>query len=357
MTGPAVSGTLASCGVRICGVAREAEGDGTMKRRFALGAGLLAVLTAVSSPGLGQAVKGSAVGPVRAPGTEAAVAGDAAGGPPGLVDRLRDKGANVTGLGALGGLSGWLVEPRRGDAYTLYVTGAGHAVAGLMYGPDGALLTGSQLKALGRERSRVPAGALRWDAERDRQGRAGDVRRGREVERRIAHVPGQAPAHGDGYSVVRPAAAVPPTPVAEGLFARSADLFGFTIGHWGPAAVLFADPGCRWSRDAVAKLRVAALKGRFRLRVIPVGLLGEESARAAVRIVSSADPMRAWFGSDVAAEHRAGGMWIEESNGVFEEWGENAVPLLAWRDREKGPVYRVGTVRDAEEWVLEAFGR
>lgn len=357
MTGAAVPGTLGSRAVRISGVAREPEGDRTMKRRFALGAGLLAVLTAVSSPGLGQAVKGTAVGPVGASGTKAAVGGDMAGGPPGLVDRLRGKGARVTGLGVLGGMSGWLVEPRRGDAYTLYVTGAGHAVAGLMYGPDGALLTGSQLKALGRERTGAPAAAARADPERDRPRRAGDVRRGREVDRRMAHVPGQAPVHGDGYSVVRPPAAVPPTPVAEGLFARSADLFGFTIGHWGPAAVVFADPGCRWSRDAVAKLRVAALKGRFRLRVIPVGLLGEESARAAVRIVSSPDPMRAWFGSDVATEHRAGGVWIEESNGVFEEWGENAVPLLAWRDREKGPVYRVGTVRDADEWLLEAFGR
>ena len=311
-----------------------------MLRSAGFRTGLLAASIAASAPA--QAADGAAVlekggVPVTA---EAGTGGER---PPLLVGRLRGRGARVTGLGEVGGLSGWLVEPRGGDAYTLYVTGGGHAVAGLLYGPDGGSVTGSQLRAVDLEAAKEAGG--------------GERRREAEGKSRVAHVPGPPRADAGGYSVVRPRLEPASKPAPEGLFERSGDLFGFTIGHWGPTAVMFADPGCPWSREAVDRLRVEAAKGRFRLRVIPVGLLGEKSARAAVRIVSSPDPVLAWFGRDVAAEHRAGGMWIEESNGVFDAWGENAVPLLAWRDREKGPVYRVGTVRDAEEWLAEAYAR
>ena len=319
-----------------------------MLRIAVVWAGVAAVSLAAWGPAAGQAAKETRVAGKDGSAARAETAG---GGPaaPGLVDRLRGRGARVTGLGEVGGLSGWLVEPRGGEPYTLYVTGGGHAVAGLLYGPEGGALTGAQLR-------RVDGDARRTRG-RDAAGEAAGDRRVRESEVRVAHVPGAPAAAPDGYSVVRPRLEPPAKPAPRGLLARSADLMGFTIGHRGPTAVMFADPLCPWSRDAVDKLRVEAAKRRFRLRVIPVGLLGEKSARAAVRIVSSPDPMLAWFGRDVAGEHRAGGMWIEESNGVFDEWGENAVPLLAWRDREKGPVYRVGTVRDAGEWLLEAYGQ
>lgn len=309
-------------------------------RRAAKTVWVIAALLAAAAPAAGR--EGGPDAAAAAEGTDRSAVPGGGGGTPALVERLRGRGARVTGLGEAGGLSGWLVEPRSGDAYTLYVGVGGHAVAGLMYGPDGGLLTGSQLRAAGRAGAAPAKEAeeLRKEAE----------------ELRVAHVPGRDPEGGAGYSVVRLAAAEPAKPAAAGLFEKSARLFGFTIGHWGPMALVFADPACPWSRDAVDKLRGHAVKGRLRIRVIPVGLLGAESARQAVRIASSPDPMLAWFGRDIAAAHRAGGMWIEESNAGFEAWGENAVPLIAWPDRRKGHVYRVGTVGDAERWFAEAFG-
>ena len=66
---------------------------------------------------------------------------------PDLVSALRDQGAQIVPLGTRGGLTGYLVTPVGGAGYSLYVTGDGHGVAGLLYGPDGALLTGGQLAA------------------------------------------------------------------------------------------------------------------------------------------------------------------------------------------------------------------
>ena len=263
----------------------------------------------------------------------------------GLVARLRARGARLTGLGERSGLEGWLVELGGGDAYTLYVAKDGHAVAGLMYRPDGGLVTGSQLKAAGQEGTGV-------------RGRGGDEI-GSQGQSEVAHVAGssQGSESGGGFSVVRPGGGVRGKTAPAGLFAKSVQVFGFTLGNRGKIVVVFADPGCRWSKEVVQELGRHATAGRFRLRVIPVGVLGARSATAAIRIVSSPDPALAWDGRDVAAAHRAGGMWVEENNGVFDRWGENAVPLIVWPDRKGGYVYRVGVIPDVPRWVEEVFGQ
>ena len=67
--------------------------------------------------------------------------------PEGLVSGLRANGAHVLSLGSRGGLDAYFVTPAKSTGYSLYVTEDGHAVAGLLYGPDGAELTGAQLAA------------------------------------------------------------------------------------------------------------------------------------------------------------------------------------------------------------------
>ena len=75
-----------------------------------------------------------------------------------LVNALRDQGAQIVPLGPRGGLAGYLVTPVGGAGYSLYVTGNGHGVAGLLYGPDGVLITGAQLR---RRAWRKPSGRRR----------------------------------------------------------------------------------------------------------------------------------------------------------------------------------------------------
>ena len=233
-----------------------------------------------------------------------------------VIAELRASGASVTALGERGGLAGWLVRLRDGSRYSLYVTEGGYSVAGLLYGPKGEALTPGQLQRAG---AAADAGA------RVARGPVRDIPLGAK----------RAPA---------------------GLFERSVAAFGFTLGHSGPMAVTLADPGCEFSRSTVEELGRKAVAGRFRLHVVPVGVLGAASAEMAVRIAASADPALAWFGRDVAPVHRAGGQWVEANNELFEAWGENAVPLIAWTSPAGAKVYTVGEIGDVERWTTEVFG-
>ncbi len=254
-----------------------------------------------------------------------------AGEVPGVVGALRAEGVSLTPLGKRGGLDGWLVRPRKGEPYSLYVTADGYAVAGLLYGPRGELVTGRQLAVA----AKAPPGRRFAEASAGRQRRV-------EAER----------GGSSAGSVLEGAKAVP-----AGLFVRSADAFGFTLGQRGPVVLVLADPGCEWSRSTVAELGGLAAAGRFRLRVVPVGVLGAASAKAAVRIVSSPDPALAWFGRDVAVAQRAGGQWIEENNEIFELWGVDSVPVIAWPSPvSAGFQYGVGAISDTARWTEEVFG-
>ena len=245
---------------------------------------------------------------------------------PDLVSALRDKGAEIVPLGPRGGLAGYLVTPAGGAGYSLYITNDGHGVAGLLYGPDGTLITGDQLASMRGENP--PAGAGPKDLS----------------------VPGKAATPGGSTGGSRAA-----------LFERSASAFGFTLGERGPLAVLFADPNCPWSRSAVARIGREAMAGRLRLHVVPVALLGAASARRAVAIAAGPDPAQAWFARDAGP----GGLGsqeardrIQRNNALFDAWGERSVPLIAHRTMKGGIagggiVHRVGDIADLDAWLRE----
>ena len=150
-----------------------------MRRIHLLLSGLVA-LTAVSM---------AAAAPLKAAG---------GGGQRDLIEALRSGGAQVVALGARGGLDGYFVTPAEGAGYGLYLTGDGHAVAGLLYGPDGIEITGAQLAAA---RSEAPGGSASPAAPRT------------DAVIATAHAAGEE--------------AVSRSP---GLFERTAGAFGFTLG-------------------------------------------------------------------------------------------------------------------------------
>ena len=271
-----------------------------------------------------------------------------------VVSALRANGALILTLGERGGLQGHFVELANGDAYGLYVTPDGHAVAGLLYGPDGTLLTGRQIEAARGERGAAAEtlaaqGARR--AARDNEISAADWRSG--AEEYAGGAVDFAGTYTDGLSVSAVEASDQGDHLDQGvpLFRRAASAFGFTLGYTGPLAVAFADPGCRWSRSAVARLGQAALDGRLRLRVIPVGVLGAASAREAAAIASVGDPAMAWFEGAAGPASPEGGRRIARNNALFDAWGAGAVPLIAWRSREGRVVRQVGDLHDLGAWL------
>ncbi len=246
---------------------------------------------------------------------------------PDLVSALRDKGAEIVPLGPRGGLTGYLVTPAGGAGYSLYITNDGHGVAGLLYGPDGTLITGGQLASMRGENP--PAVAAPKDLSD----------------------PGEAATPNGSTAVTRAA-----------LFERSASAFGFTLGERGPLAVLFADPNCPWSRSAVARIGREAMAGRLRLHVVPVALLGAASARRAAAIAAGPDPAQAWFarnagpggpGGPSGSGHQDARDRIQRNNSLFDAWGERSVPLIAHRTMHGGIVHRVGDIADLDAWLRE----
>ena len=216
---------------------------------------------------------------------------------PDIVELLRMNGAEVAALGNLGGIEGYRVRPE-GDpeGYTLYVTQSGHAVMGLLYSPAGDLITGEQL-----------ASATSLDE---------------------SHA-----------SPVDPPAAGPPPG------------HGFTLGHAGPTIRVFADPACRWSRAAVARLASHALDGRLVLEVVPVALLGDASAWMALAAVGE-DGAEAWFGHATADRTDELAGRVRRNNDIFAAEGGTAVPLVMWQG-PSGTVRHTGTIEDVDALLRE----
>ena len=265
--------------------------------------------------------------------TVAAAAPSASGAEPGAeptIAALRAGGARVTALGERGGLVGYLVEPASGDGYSLYLTADGHAVAGLLYGPDARLVTGRQIA----------------DARRKAE-TGGDAGAARSGTAAVAAADNRGPRVGPGN----------PSGAADmARFRRSANAFGFTIGEAGPLAIVFADPTCPWSRSAVARLSRPAVAGRLRLRVVPVAVLGAGAARRAAAIAASDDPALAWFDPRARRAGGDGRRLVAANNRIFGSWGVNSVPLILWRGAGGRTARHVGDIEHVEPW-LEIIAR
>ena len=267
---------------------------------------------------------GAALAVTLAGAAQAAAAG------PDLIEALRASGAQVVWLGSRGGLEGYFVRPAKAGGYSLYVTGDGYAVAGLLYGPDGTEITGAQLAA---------AHAVEAGGNTARTGAREAV--GPAV---TAHAAAAEPGPPDAAASRR------------ALFERSAAAFGFTLGHRGPVVVLLGDAACPWSRSAAARLGREALAGRLQLRVVPVAILGAEAARRAAAIAAHPDPARAWFEGAQDPADRAGAERIARNNALLDEWGADAVPLIAWTARDGGVAQRIGDIDDVGAWLKKTLG-
>ena len=292
-----------------------------------------------------------------------AAAGEPDLGLEGLVSGLRANGAHVLSLGSRGGLDGYFVTPARGAGYSLYVTEDGHAVAGLLYGPDGMEITGAQL-ATAR-----PAAASAQ--------RAGGAPPETLVPQTLVPEtlgPSTAAPAMTAHATPDSGGPASSSPSRTGLFERSAAAFGFTLGERGPLVVLLGDPTCSFSRSAAARLGRAALDGRLQLRVVPVAVLGAEAARRAVAIAAHPEPARAWFEGGAVADLRAadtragdtraadrtlgpktGEERIARNNALFDAWGATAVPLIAWQTPGGAVGHRIGDIDDVGGWLRDTL--
>ncbi|MCY4500203.1 MAG: hypothetical protein OXE57_01385 [Alphaproteobacteria bacterium] len=200
-----------------------------------------------------------------------------------VVDRLRQSGAVLHELGRVAGLEGYWVEPASGGGWPLYVTSTGHAIAGLLHDASGRLLTVDQIARLD-----APGG---------------------DVSDALEHA-------------------------------------AFRVGATGIDVVVFADPACSWSRATVARFAMAALEGHLVLHVVPVSVLGHDSAKMARAVISAGDPAAAWFVA-ARASHGGGEAELDANNRHFAGIGGRAVPLVT---RADGTLHE-GSISDPVAWL------
>ena len=239
--------------------------------------------------------------PAHANRTQGADSADGSELPP-VIESLRAADAQVVPLGMAEGLHGFLVRKPDGNAHAAYVTGTGAVVVGLLIGSDGEDVTRRQLTAAA-DLGLLP---VPDEAARTRRSGASD-----SVEARVAQL-------------------------MEGT--RRAE--GFRLGDRGPVIHVFADPACPYSVEHVRALASDARAGRLRAHVIPVGLLGERSARRAVEIAGAADPRRAWeTGSGGAVDRVAGAAKVAANMRMHSGWRVPGVPFSVWEGRAGVRVY------------------
>ena len=246
--------------------------------------------------------------------------------PPGPAAALAEAGAHLRPLGTAGGLEGFWVTPARGAPYALYVAPSGHAVAGLLYDPDGRPVTAGQLRGM----SAAPADQA-------------------EILSAWSEAPPGAPAQAPA-----PAPSCGRDPESERLFRTASAAPGaFELGGSGREVVLFADTTCPWSRSTAAVLAGSALSGALRLTVVPVGVLGPRSRSRAAAVVGAADPARAWFGAaEPAGEPGPLAARTARANAaLFDGWASDSVPLTVWRDRSGSVCRHAGDIADAAAFL------
>ena len=124
--------------------------------------------------------------------------------------------------------------------------------------------------------------------------------------------------------------------------ARPPATTGFTLGTAGPSIAIFADPRCPYSRSTVALFAQAALEGELTLTVIPVALLGADSAYQALAAVGE-DGAAAWFSRQAADPTPASAATVRENNAAHAATGLGVVPVVrtlgadgTWHDHAGG---------------------
>ncbi len=235
---------------------------------------------------------------------------------PSIVTLLRESGAKVEAIGSTPGLTGWHVTREGNDdpGYTLYVTASGHAVAGVLYDAQGVVLTVDQLRAAESRRRQTSTQPVPPMTVPDAS--AVDLEPDGTTPEPIVLPP-------DDFA----AAHAPPPPTS-----------GFTLGKAGPLVHVFADPTCSFSRSTVARFAHVALAGKLRLTVIPVALLGVDSAYQALAAVGE-DGGQAWFARAAAEPTPVTSAAVRQNNQAHAATGLDVVPVVrtfsadgAWHD-------------------------
>ncbi|MFA7276867.1 MAG: thioredoxin fold domain-containing protein [Pseudobdellovibrionaceae bacterium] len=129
---------------------------------------------------------------------------------------------------------------------------------------------------------------------------------------------------------------------AEKLFDSAENSNWFTIGQkTAPALYIFFDPECPHCHDLIKDVRKSGFleQGLVQLRLIPVGVLSENSLIEAAYLLASPDPQKDMFkrlDGDHGAlliDKNANTQGVQKNMKIMQEWGLDVTPFSIYKDR------------------------
>lgn len=241
---------------------------------------------------------------------------------PAPIKSLVEEGAQVRYLGNEGGLDGWLAL-KGGQPQYFYVTPDQQSIVmGILFNNKGDVVTLRQLNEL-----------------RGKEGPALDQLAGFKLDEEEDAIGGTSskPDFADPSKLAKAAT----TGKAEKLYQQVSDANWVTIGKPdAPAIYSFIDPDCPHCHDLIQDVRKSGAleRGEVQLRLIPVGLISENSLKEAAFLLASPNAQELLFrhldGDEkaLAAPEGINTQGVQRNMSLMQDWKFDVTPFSIYKD-------------------------
>jgi thiol:disulfide interchange protein DsbG len=269
------------------------------------------------------------------------------------IQNLVASGAQLRYLGQDYGLNGWLVL-KNGQEQYFYSTPDGQAVMmGILFNNKGDTVTLKQINEL-----------------RKKEGPAIDKLAGFDA----APLPPQSKDAPDASSAVEPSTVSqdftnPEALLKSAVKSKSEQLFdGVESANWiklgsdkAPVIYTFIDPECPHCHDLIQNIRKSGYleQGLLQLRLIPVGVLTENSLTEAAYLLASPDPQKELFrhldGDKTAllADKTVNTQGVQRNIKLMQDWKLDVTPFSVYRGRDGKVKVLQGVPEDIKRIITE----
>ena len=228
---------------------------------------------------------------------------------PEALDNLVKQGAQVRYLGERHGMDGWLMI-KNGKPQYFYVAPDGQAIlTGLMFNTRGENVTARQLQKM----------------------------RGEETNKSLDSLTRQSDTDFEMPDINQPKSR------SEQMYTAIKASNWFVVGQpQAPVVYAFIDPQCPHCHDFINALRDRSYfeQGRMQLRVIPVGVINQQSLRRAAYLLAASNPSERLLAHidgdrDVLPDRREiNTQGVQRNMTVMKDWNMKSTPFIVYKDKK-----------------------
>ncbi len=221
------------------------------------------------------------------------------------LQNMVNEGAQLRYLGRDHGMDGWLMIKRGKEQY-FYVLPDGKAmVMGVLFDHEGKAVTLEQIDKLRKSE-------------------------GDQIDTLAQNVPSFKPS-----TIKKPTLKSPSARLYESVETANWVALGDKSA---PYFYVFVDPQCRHCHDFINSLRPDYIeKGRMQVRIIPVGLISQNSLKQAAFLLGAADPAGRWMahldGDETAlpVDRSVNTQGIQRNMGIMQDWKLDETPFSIYK--------------------------